>query len=467
MAVTPVIPERIRVHLGSPGSSAQTVYVSFPDYIKNVASSEIFPTWPDEALRANILAQISFALNRIFTEYYPSRGYDYDITNDTSVDQSFVYGREYYENVSQIVDEIFNNYISRRGSIEPLFALYCDGIQTTCNGLSQWGSVGLAEDGLDALEILRTYYGDDIEIVNNAPIEEIRPSNPIRPLSIGDAGSDVSFIQMRLNRISTNYPAIPKISPVDGVFGSETDAAVREFQRIFGLYVDGVVGRATWYRIQFIFNSVKRLSELDSEGLSFEEIPTQFPAELSTGDSGIYVFAAQYFLRWISTFDPVVPFVEFDGVYGDETARAVSAFQEAYGLRQTGVIDNDTWNVLYDVYRGFITSASEEQIGQGARPFPGNALKIGSTGEDVATLQEYLNAAASVYDAIDEVDVDGVFGEATQNAVYAAQALFDYPVTGVVGPVLWDTLGIIYSAVISGEYRAPGQFSGEAMSLEE
>ena len=323
MAVTPVIPERIRVHLGSPGSSAQTVYVSFPDYIKNVASSEIFPTWPDEALRANILAQISFALNRIFTEYYPSRGYDYDITNDTSVDQSFVYGREYYENISQIVDEIFNNYISRRGSIEPLFALYCDGIQTTCNGLSQWGSVGLAEDGLDALEILRTYYGDDIEIVNNAPIEEIRPSNPIRPLSIGDAGSDVSFIQMRLNRISANYPAIPKISPVDGVFGAETDAAVREFQRIFGLYVDGVVGRATWYRIQFIFNSVKRLSELDSEGLSFEEIPTQFPAELSTGDSGIYVFAAQYFLRWISTFDPVVPFVEFDGARRQRFPRGI------------------------------------------------------------------------------------------------------------------------------------------------
>ena len=466
MDITPVIPERIRVLLGSPGSGAPTVEVSFPDYIKNVASSEIFPTWPEEALRANILAQISFALNRVFTEYYPSRGYDFDITNDTALDQSFIYGREYYENVSRIVDEIFNNYVSRRGSIEPLFTLYCDGIRTTCSGLSQWGSVELADEGLDALEILKRYYGDDIEIVNNAPIAEIRPSNPIRPLSVGDAGSDVSFIQIRLNRISSNYPAIPKIDPVDGVFGKETEDAVRAFQRIFGLDRDGVVGKATWYRIQFIFNSVKRLSELDSEGLSFEEIPTQFPTELKTGDRGIYVFAAQYFLRWISTFDPVVPFVAFDGIYGEETARAVSAFQQAYGLRQTGVVDNDTWNLLYDVYRGGIASVSEEQLGGGARPFPGNALKIGSEGEDVAVLQSYINAAASVYAAIPEVEEDGIFGENTQNAVFAAQELFEYPVTGVVGPVLWDTLGIIYSAVSGGGYRAPGQFSGEEMAAE-
>lgn len=466
MASIPTIPERIRVHLGSPGSGAQTVSVSFPDYIKNVASSEVYPTWPDEAIRANVLAQISFALNRVFTEYYPSLGYDFDITNDTAFDQAFIYGRDYYENVSRIVDEIFNNYIVRNGNIEPLFALYCDGIRTTCNGLSQWGTVSLAEEGLDAYEILQRYYGNDVTVVENAPIADIRPSTPNIPLRIGSAGNDVAFIQLRLNRISANYPAIPKIPVVDGVYGKETEDAVKAFQRIFGLTVDGVVGRATWYKVQFVFNSVKRLSELSSEGLTFDDIPMQFPETLSVGDTGIYVFATQYFLRWISVFDPFVPSVEFDGIYGEETKGAVEAFQTEYGLPVTGVIDEETWNELYGIYAGFIRSASEEQLGDGAPPFPGEALKIGSEGENVFTLQEFLNAASSVYPEIPAVTVDGVFGEETQNAVYAAQALFDFPITGIVGPVLWDTLGIIYSAVRDGEYRSPGQWSGDEMSTE-
>ena len=466
MAVQPTIPERIRVHLGSPGSGAATVTVPFPDYIKNVASSEIYPTWPEEAIRANILSQISFALNRVFTEHYPAMGYDYDITNNTAFDQAYVYGRDVFENISRIVDEIFNSYISRRGNIEPLFALYCDGVNTTCDGLSQWGSVALADSGLDALSILRRYYGDDVEIVENAPVAELRPSDPNVPLKIGSAGNDVSFIQLRLNRISTNYPAIPKIDPVDGVFGKETEDAVKAFQRIFGLSADGVVGRATWYKIQLIFNSVKRLSELSSEGLTFEDIPMQFPQTLSEGDTGIYVYAIQYFLRWISLFNPAVPNVGFDGIFGPLTRAAVEAFQSQYGLFVTGVVDLATWNAIYGTYASYIGSADDELIGEGAPPFPGEALKLGSEGENVLLLQKFINAASTVYGEIPAVAEDGFFGNQTQNAVFAAQALFDYPITGIVGPVLWDTLGILYSAVIGGEYRSDGQWSGVEMSVE-
>ena len=467
MATVPVIPEKIRVHLGTPNSGAQTVTVSFPDYIKNVASSEIYPTWPEAAIRANIYAQISFALNRVFTEHYPSMGYDFDITNSPVFDQAFIYGRDVYENISMIVDEIFNDYIVRQGNVEPLFALYCDGINTTCGGLSQWGSVALANEGLGAYDILASYYGSDIDIVEDAPVEDVRPSTPGRPLRLGSVGSEVSFIQTRLNRISTNYPAIPKISPVDGAFGVETENAVKTFQRIFGLTPDGVVGKATWYKIQLIYNAVKRLSDLASEGLTFEEIPKNFPETLSVGDTGIYVYDAQYYIRWISLFDPAVPFVEFDGVFGPETENAVKAFQREYGLPVTGVIDAATWDEAFDVYYGYIRTAGEELLGTGAKPFPGEVLKLGSEGEYVTILQQYINAAATLYESIPEIPVTGAFDETTRDAVYAAQALFGYPTNGLVGPVLWDTLGIIYSSVYDENYASDGQWSGENLFTEE
>lgn len=464
MAREPVIPERIRVHLGAAGSGAQTVTVPFPDYIKNVASSEIYPTWPEEAIRANVLAEISFVLNRIYTEHYPSMGYDFDITNDTASDQAFIYGRDVFENVGRIVDGIFNSYIVRRGAVEPLFALYCDGIRTTCDGLSQWGSVTLAERGLDALAILQEYFGNDVELVTNAPIADVMPSIPGRPLGLGTYGNDVAFIQTRLNRISVNYPAIPRIYPVDGAFGVETDNAVREFQRIFALSVDGVVGQATWYKIQLVFNAVKRLSDLASEGLTFDEISTPFPDQLSIGDEGFFVYGLQYYLRWISLSNPVVPNVEFDGVFGAETENAVKTFQSLYGFAPTGVVDDDVFETIFDVYRGIIETAGDG-IDTGAPPFPGEVLKLGSTGDNVVVLQEFINATASIYSEVPPVEVTGVFDENTRDAVYAAQAFFDYPITGVVGPVLWDTFGIIYSALNGG--ASDGQWSGEQMTAED
>lgn len=267
MTGTPFIPEQITVHLGTPNSDAENVTVNFPDYIKNVASSEIYPTWPESAIRANIYAIISFVLNRVYTEWYRVKGYNFDITNTTQYDQKYIQGREIFENISQIVDEIFNSYVVRDGRIEPLFTAFCNGTTVTCDGLSQWGTVGLAEQGLTPYEILQYYYGDDINIVDNVSVKTNTPSYPGEEMSLGMASNDIKTIQVQLNRISRNYPAIPKIEPINGIYGGSTERAVREFQKIFNLPETGVVNEATWYKIAYIYISVKKLSELNSEGL--------------------------------------------------------------------------------------------------------------------------------------------------------------------------------------------------------
>ena len=244
----------------------------FTDYVKNVASSEIYPTWDESALRANILAIVSFALNRVYTEYYRSRGYSFDITNSTAYDQAFVNGRNTFENIDAIVDDLFNSYIRRQSFVEPLAAKFCNGTTVTCEGLSQWGSQNLAVQGYNSVQILRTYYGENIEIVANAPIQGLVQSYPGTPIRRGSTGPNVLVIQTSLNRISQNYPAIPKISPVDGIFGSQTENSVRRFQQIFGLTPDGIVGRATWYALVRLYVGVNALSELRSQGQQFYNI---------------------------------------------------------------------------------------------------------------------------------------------------------------------------------------------------
>ena len=237
----PMIPTEIVVHLGNPDEAARNISVPFIDYIKNVASSEIYPTWPESAIEANILAQISFALNRVYNEWYPSRGYTFDITSSPSYDQAYVEDREIFDTISKKVDDIFNNYIYREGQIQPLHAIYCDGRVTTCNGLSQWGSVSLARNGKNPLEILRYYYGNDVNVFRNAQVGESITEYDGVPLKIGDTGNAVRLIQVELNRISNNYPAIPKISKTNGVFGAYTENAVKKFQEVFNLNVTGVV----------------------------------------------------------------------------------------------------------------------------------------------------------------------------------------------------------------------------------
>ena len=245
--------------------------MDFADYVKNVASSEIYPTWDESALRANILAIVSFALNRVYTEFYRSRGYDFDITNSTAYDQYFVNGRSYFENVSRLVDELFNDYLRRPGFVEPLAAKFCNGTTVTCEGLSQWGSQNLALQGYNSTQILQSYYGN-VETVLNAPIRGITSSYPGTPLRQGSTGPNVVVLQVALNRIAQSYPAIPKIPAVDGIFGPRTEATVRAFQRIFGLTADGIVGPATWYAVVRLYTAVTRLAELRSQGQQFYAI---------------------------------------------------------------------------------------------------------------------------------------------------------------------------------------------------
>ncbi|MBR2297097.1 MAG: peptidoglycan-binding protein [Clostridia bacterium] len=456
----PIIPEYITVHLGAPDTPAQNVSVPFADYIKNVASSEIFPTWPENAIRANIYAQISYALNRIYTEYYPSRGYNFDITNSTTIDQSFVYGRDIFENISQIVDEIFNNYVTKGGGIEPYFTAYCDGREIQCNGLEQWGTVSLAEQGLTPFEILQFYYGDDIEIVMDAPVGTRTPSYPNRDLSLGAIGNDVQSVQIRLNRISKNYPSIPKIYPIDGVFGPTTESAVMEFQRAFNLTPDGIVGKATWYKIIAIFNAVKRINDLASEGISLNEVTRLFNTELSLGDSGPEVFELQYLLSLVGAYEQEIPIISIDGSFGEATESAVKAFQRNYGISDTGVVAYATWDQLYRAYLGILGSLPEGYFGENALPYPGMVLRIGSQGESVRALQEYLNYISRTYSQISPVTVDGIFGPVTQNAVREFQSVFGLTESGIVGAQVWDAITSVYRDLYLGTLSTQGQFPG-------
>lgn len=370
--VTPYIPQRITVHLGPPDSSAANVTVPFVNYVKNVASSEIYPTWDDSALRANIYAIVSFALNRVYTEFYRSRGYDFDITNSTAYDQYFVNGRSFFTNVSQIVDELFNDYLRRPGFVEPLAAKFCNGTTVTCEGLSQWGSQNLAQQGYTAPQILRSYYGD-VEIVNNAPIQGITSSYPGTPLRRGTTGPSVVTTQVMLNRISQAYPAIPKIPSVDGIFGARTEAAVRKFQEVFNLTSDGIVGPATWNAMVRLYTAVTRLSELRSQGQQFYA-NSWAHQPIEQGDTGIKVEHLQYMLSVLSAYIPEIPPVATDGVFGPATRDAVIAAQLRFGLPQTGRVDFETWDDIYDQFAG-IESTTFRSI----EDFPYTAAVAGQT----------------------------------------------------------------------------------------
>lgn len=387
--VTPYVPERITVHLGAPNANASNVTVPFIDYIKNVASSEIYPTWEESALRANILAIVSFALNRVYTEFYRSRGYNFDITNSTAYDQFFVYGRSYFTNISRLADELFNDYLRRPTFVEPLAAKFCNGTTVTCEGLSQWGSQYLAQQGLNSTEILRRYYGN-VEIVTNAPIRSPVQSYPGRALRRGSVGPNVAVIQVELNRISQNYPAIPKVGTADGIFGSRTEASVRKFQEIFNLTVDGIVGRATWYALVRLYTAVTSLSELRSQGQKYYANTWGISTPLRRGDRGTKVEQLQYMLRVLSAYIPTIPQISVDGIFGPATENAVRAAQRRQGLTETGIVDFQTWNEIYDQFYGIESTSlyNSDFTGSGLRnsygnntpltQYPGIELGIGS-----------------------------------------------------------------------------------------
>ena len=258
-----VIPEYVVVHDGPPSdTAARDYYVRYKDYIKNVASSEIYSTWPDATLRANILAIMSFTLNRVYTEWYRNKGYNFTITSSTAYDQKFTYGRNIFQNISNIVDEMFQNYLSRPNVTQPILTQYCDGQRVTCsNWLSQWGSKFLGDQNYSTIEILRYYYGNNMYINTAEDVSGIPASWPRMDLTVGSTGEKVRQIQEELVRISQSYPAIPRITP-DGIFGPATREAVEVFQSVFGLPVTGVIDYRAWYKISEIYVGVSRIAEL-------------------------------------------------------------------------------------------------------------------------------------------------------------------------------------------------------------
>lgn len=451
MPYYPRIPDKIVVHLGAPSSDAANVTESFSDYIKNVASSEVFPTWPKEALKANIMAQISVALNRVYTEFYRSSGRDFDITGSPAYDQTYVYGRDIFSNISELVDEIFNSYIRREGVLEPLFAQFCDGVEVRCDGLSQWGSVELANQGLGYVDILKRYYGDDIEIVTDVPVESVGSSAPPADLREGDQGRDVELIQIKLNRISENFPGIPRIENPDAFFDVSTTRAVEKFQEIFDLSVDGIVGKATWYKIQFIYNAVKELYTLNSEGLRLSELQTRFEDTMKLGDRSSGVITVQYYLAYIALFVSTVTAPAVDGVFGEGTREAVTSFQRTYGLSESGVVDRITWDRIERVYQDILSAMPYEYSPGSILPFPGRVLREGIVGNDVRALQEYLNYISDSYPEIPKIVADGVYGAGTADAVAAFKRIFDVPGDPRrVSAQTWNAITSVYDDLYVG-----------------
>ncbi len=434
-----VIPEYITVHLGKPDEDVQDVRVPFVTYLKSVAASEIYPTWPTESLKANILAQCTFALNRIYTEWYKSKGYNFDITSSTSYDQKYIHNRNTFESTDEIVEEFFDNYVSKNFAKDPFFTEYCDGKKVTCPGMKQWGTYDRANEGLSALEILRFYYGDDVEIRESDNIAPIPVSYSGTALKRGSTGNDVKVIQSQLNRISDNYPALRKLT-VDGIFGANVEAAVKQFQEVFNLTADGIVGKATWYKISYIYVSVKNLAQLTSEGESIQD--GGYPGYvIQKGDKGTNVLIIQYYINLAAMYIGSIYSLDLDGIFGDGVEEQVKNFQRYFNLTVDGKVGQLTWDKMFSVYLSIINGTTTPPITPPTSDkYPGSLIRVGSSGTNVIKIQNWLNGLAEYYTTIPAIAVDGKFGPATQNSVIAFQARFNLAQDGIVGQITWDRL---------------------------
>ena len=433
----PIVPNNITIHLGAPDKYARDITVPFTDYIANVASSEIYPTWPKNALIANIYAIISFAMNRIYNEWYRSKGYNFDITSLPSYDQTYTENGSTYENINNIVNEIFDNYVVKGDQVQPYFTSYCDGRIRTCDGLSQWGTVTLANQGKSPLDILKYYYGNDIKIKYDAPVGDVKEGFPGDDVSLGYVGNPVLAIQRDLRRIRKNYPAIPDITSTLGIYDEETENAVKKFQEIFNLPQTGVVDKATWYKIKYVYNSVLKLADLYSEGLKENDISFLYADELKYGDTGIEVEYIHYFLDAIAFLDPDIPRLPTNSIYTNNTESIVKAFQEKYKLPVTGIFTYSDWTVLKNAYRTILKSFPREYQNFIDELYPDYFLTRGMEGNDVKRFQKFLLAICKFDKSIPGVRVNGIFDELTENSVLKIQQDYGFDMNGIVGPLLW------------------------------
>lgn len=445
------VPDMITVHLGEPNENVESVTLPFIDYIKNVASSEIYPTWPDNALRANIYAIISIALNRVFTEWYRTKGYNFDITSSTRFDQSFVNGRGIYDSIDKIVDEIFNSYIVREGQITPLFTTYCDGRLSQCLGMYQWGSVDLANQGYDPVEILKYYYGSDIDIVTDAPIGNVAPIYPGTPVKTGDSGIFVLLVKIALNRISNNFPAIKKVLPLDQNFTTDLEESVKKFQEIFNLTPNGIVDLGTWQKIRYTYGAVRKLSELSSKGIYLSEIIETFTEDVQDELILPSTQLIQYFINVLSTHYNTIPAVEINGRWTIETENSLMEFQKISTLPVTGIVDEQTWKSLYSSAAGVLINIPPKILNLPRFLFPHLIFQRGSEGSGVYVLQQYLAYIALMIPEIPSPKITGTFDEETETSVKAFQQTLNLNPDGIVERTTWETIARLYESLKSSE----------------
>ena len=418
--------------------------------------------WPEQALRANIHCQISLALNRIYTEWYPSKGYSFNITNSTSYDQYYVHGRTVFDVMVRLTDDIFNTYIRKTGTVNPYYAEYCDGKSVTCPGLKQWGTVTLANQGRSALSILKYYYGSNIEIIRTNNIQSIPQSYPGSPLRQGSTGAAVFTLQRQLNRITKDYPFLGLLT-VDGIFGRKMTETVKKFQRQFNLTADGVVGRSTWYKISYIYVSVKDLAELTSEGETFSGTLSDGSwnfgsSVLKQGSTGSEVEQVQFWLSTLAQYESSIPSVTVDGVYGSGTAAAVRAFQRLYGLTVDGIVGRKTWDSLYGKASALRSSGPVVTLKR--LPYPGTPLTVGTDSSAVLYYTLLLQRIAYYYDSVASPALSSQYTQETADATASAQELLGLPATGVADAETWtavEALSLQLAAFTPNPDRHPEQ----------
>lgn len=408
-------------------------------------------SWPEEALRANIIAQVSLALNRIWTEWYPSRGYSFNITGSPGYDQAYVNGRTVFAVMERLTAELFNTFVQRSGDAEPYFTEYCDGKTVTCPGMKQWGTVDRAREGMNALQILRYYYGNRVQLVTTDNIAAIPSSYPGSPLRRGSTGTNVRILQKQLSRIARDYPSFGKPA-VTGTFDEATENSVKKFQKQFSLTADGVVGRPTWNKVSFIYVSVKDLAELTSEGETAEGTQSAggWPGTvLRRGSTGSSVEQVQFWLSDLAQFDSSLVRVTVDGSYGAATEQAVRTFQQKQSLTADGVVGRSTWNKLKEVGLAVANKIVASNVAPGQFT---TTTRAGSSGTAVRAVQYYLRRLAAYYSDVPRVAVDGKFGAATTRAVKAWQSRAGLTVDGVVGRLTFQSL---YDAAQALEASGP------------
>lgn len=422
------IPETITVHLGKPDVEAPNKTVPFVDYIKNAASSEAYPIWPENELRAIICAITTFVLNRIYTEWYRSRGYNFDITNDTQYDPAFICGRSIFKNISNIVDEACNCYMTRQGSIVPCLTHCCNDSTGKCNEHLQWCNIPIDENGPSLYEILKRYYGENINIVENAPLQGVTETYCGTPLMQGASGDNVIVIKQQLNRISKYYPEIPQISLEKPDFDQRTENAVRTFQKIFDLPITGVIDKATWYKIKQYYIRVDKHGKLMSQIIAHDKVLLPCSKNLATGAKGITA-SIQYYLTVIEYFNPDLNTVKIDGNFDSATVNAIKQFQRVYGLQVTGVADEKTMAKLKKIYQNILEGLPSGYHTKKAKPYQDH---LKSTGESQSLA----------------IPVSGLFDFQTPDDEYTFQNLSGLSQNDVVGPELWRFIPQQYNIFI-------------------